>query len=203
MGTLEFGHRCSQSNVFHLLSKRDLPAPVSKAPRGRPQRSGAGQPGRRAFGCSRTLGRPSRQQGQSPQSRGRAVDTRERHGATSRLLGFPGGAGGPAQSQGALGASPRGRDWSQGSEALAWGTRNSVHLPVSGSSFVQVPPLGFVCPLLTMRFGSPGSDTCSHGADHGARTSATLLLVTPTDHLTRGLRLPRFAPQKFFFPLCN
>lgn len=117
--------------------------------------------------------------------------------------GVSGEAGGPAQSQGALGASPRGRDWSQGSEALAWGTRNSVHLPVSGSSFMQVPPLGFVCPLLTMRFGSPGSDACSHGADHGARTSATLLLVTPTDHLTRGLRLPRFAPQKFFFPLCN
>lgn len=117
--------------------------------------------------------------------------------------GFGGGAGGAAQSQGALRASPRGRDWSQGSEALAWGTRNSVHLPVSGSSFVQVPPLGFVCPLLMMRFGSPRSDARSHGADHGARTSATLLLVTPTDHLTRGLRLPRFAPQKFFFPLCN
>lgn len=106
MGTLEFGHRCSQSNVFHLLSKRDPPAPVSKAPRGRPQRSGAGQPGRRAFGCSRTLGRPSRQQGQSPQSRGRAVDTRERHSATSRLLGFRGwGWRGRAVTGGAQGLS--------------------------------------------------------------------------------------------------
>lgn len=103
MGTLEFGHRCSQSNVFHLLSKRDPPALVSKAPRGRPQRSGAGQPGRRAFGCSRTLGHPSRQQGQSPQSRGRAVDTRERHGATSRLPGFPGRPGGPHSHRGRSG----------------------------------------------------------------------------------------------------
>lgn len=68
--------------------------------------------------------------------------------------GFGGGAaGGPAQSQGALRASPRGRDWSQGSEALAWGTRgvrgtrNSVHLPVSGSSFRAGPSAGVRLPF--------------------------------------------------------
>lgn len=209
MGTLEFGHRCSQSNVFHLLSKRDPPAPVSKAPRGRPQRSGAGQPGRRAFGCSRTLGRPSRQQGQSPQSRGRAVDTRERHGATSRLLGFPGRPGGPHSHRGRSGplrgvgtGARAARPW-PGAPGVCGAPETRCTFRCRARRFVQVPPLGFVCPLLTMRFGSPGSDACSHGADHGARTSATLLLVTPTDHLTRGLRLPRFAPQKFFFPLCN
>lgn len=48
IGIMEFGHRCSQINVFHLLTKCDPPVPVSKAPRGRLKRLVTGQPGHRA-----------------------------------------------------------------------------------------------------------------------------------------------------------